>query len=288
MPKPNQLYQWKFEAIGTKWSIDTQRPISLEIRQTIADRIEAFDVTYSRFRDDSMVSKISRQAGTYIFPDSAVEIFALYQRLYEVTNGKVTPLIGELLENLGYDAQYSFKKKNDAVAVPELDVLHWDGTRLTINEPVLIDIGAVGKGYLVDAIAKILDGDMQHYTIDASGDIRTKGEMNERIGLEDPFEAGKVVGAVPLRNESFCGSATNRRRWAEDLHHIVDPHTSTSTSGVAAAWVKADSTALADGVTTALFFVDPERVRAEFNIEYICLYDNRSMRYSEAMKGCIT
>ena len=75
--------------------------------EQIAARVEAFDRTYSRFRDDSLVSAIARTPGTYPFPDDAPELFELYRRLYEATDAAVSPLVGRTLETLGYDRGYS-------------------------------------------------------------------------------------------------------------------------------------------------------------------------------------
>lgn len=278
---------WRFSAIGTDWAVETALPLDSILKEKITNYIDLFDRTYSRFRDDSLVTQIGRSAGTYTFPQSAVEIFGLYTQLHEVTGGKVTPLVGSLLESLGYDAHYSLKEKSERADVPSLDVLQWQGTVLTVQQPVLIDIGALGKGFLVDRIAELLNEQHASYTIDASGDILVKGSKAERIGLEDPFEAGRVIGAVTVRNASLCGSATNRRRWGEDLHHIVDPDTGISTRGIAATWVRAKTTMLADGLATALFFTKPEILRQQFHFDFICFNDNRSMQYSESI-GDIT
>ena len=282
-----QRFSWQFAAIGTEWSIETLLPLTDEIKSNITKSIEDFDKTYSRFRSDSLVSIIRQSAGRYVFPDSAIEIFDLYNQLNIATSGKVTPLVGGVLDALGYDANYSFVQKATSPSVPELDSLQWEGAVLTTTEPIAIDIGAVGKGYLIDVIATLLKRYHDAFTVDGSGDVYTYGTMHERIGLEDPFHTGKVIGVAPLENASICGSATNRRRWGRQLHHIVDPDTLQPTNGVAATWVRADSAALADGLSTALFFVDPDVLRQTFHFDFICMYDTKSIRYSEGMKEAI-
>jgi len=99
--------------------------------------------------------------------------------------------------------------------------------RLTVYTPVLLDVGAAGKGYLVDIIGELLEeqGTIA-YCIDAGGDILRKSMGNDtiRIGLEHPSDATQAIGVVELGNGSICGSAGNRRTWA-GLHHIMDPQT---------------------------------------------------------------
>lgn len=278
---------WNFSAIGTDWVIETDVVVSQSLKTSIELYIHEYDSVYSRFNPHSLVTTVSKKAGTYEFPDSAIEIFSLYRQFYEMTDGKMTPLVGALLDHLGYDAHYSLSRKKGVITTPKLSSLKWEGTLLTVDSPTLIDIGAIGKGYLVDQIAAMLSNEHASFTIDASGDIYTKGSVAERIGLEDPQETGKIVGVVTLKNQSLCGSATNRRKWGQDLHHIVDPISGSSTKGIAATWARADTAVLADGIATALFFVDPDKLRQTFNFEYICFYDNRSMRYSEGMKEVV-
>src|ERR1700733_4441864 len=104
---------YAFEAIGTQWSIQSSDNISEHaeqaLKKAIADRIEVFDKTYSRFRDDSLVSKASQSAGSLTLPEDAKQLFGLYRTLYQITEGAFTPLIGDVLTDAGYDAKYSLK-----------------------------------------------------------------------------------------------------------------------------------------------------------------------------------
>ncbi|HEX3678700.1 MAG TPA: hypothetical protein VHU90_03175, partial [Galbitalea sp.] len=69
-----------------------------------------------------------------------------------------SPLVGGRLENLGYDRDYTLRPHDEAVDVPVWDdIMRWDGTRLTTTAPVLVDVGAAGKGYLVDLVAGVLN-----------------------------------------------------------------------------------------------------------------------------------
>lgn len=254
------MHKLKFEAIGTNWSIETPTELIGEMKQQIHDRIEIFDRTYSRFRKDSNVAQL-KKAGRYDFPSDAKKLLGFYRELYDVTDGAVTPLVGRLLEQSGYDASYSLAPRALIDQVPLWDdVMRWDGSNVTIDEPVVLDVGAAGKGYLVDIIATILTShNINDYSIDASGDVRVAGKHAERIGLENPYDPTRVLGVVNIKNASICASASNRRRW-KNWHHIVNAKTGKPVDGVIATWVIADSTMVADGLATALFFVSPKQL----------------------------
>lgn len=251
------MHKFEFEAIGTYWSIETKNELSYQLRDKITKIIKDLDVTYSRFRDDSLVTKL-RTPGMYDFPDNAEKLVSFYRELYDVTNGSVTPLVGSTLEQAGYDATYSLQPSDAITPVQQWDdAMQWQGTKVIVKKPIVLDVGAAGKGYLVDIIADFLEAnDIRVYTIDASGDIRQRGDSSERIGLENPYDSQRVLGVLELKDASLCASSSNRRQWAEDWHHVIDPRTGRPTRDVITSWVVAPSTMVADGLATALFFVD--------------------------------
>lgn len=284
-PKPsgNIPTSWEFEAIGTHWWIGVFDSLSKDqlsiVKRAVADRIEEFDKTYSRFRNDSLIAKISKRAGEYTFPADFRTMITFYRQLYDATAGAVTPLIGNMLVAAGYDAAYSLHPKKLKQVPAWDDVLSYSGDLLTIKQPVTLDFGAAGKGYLVDIVAGILKSNgVGDFCVDAGGDVLTTGAESMRIGLEHPDDPAQVIGVAQLNNQTVAGSGRNRRKWA-DFHHIMDPQTLRSTSGLKAAWVVAETCMLADGLTTALFFIPPEKLQ-QFDFEYLLINDNNNYRQS--------
>jgi thiamine biosynthesis lipoprotein len=285
-PKPQPSSSWRFEAIGTHWAIETSDVLSAEIKTKINERIDTFDSTYSRFRDDSLVSQIAKKSGTYDFPDDALGLVRLYRDLYDATQAKVTLLVGGSLNSLGYDKDYSLGK-GKVTKPPGWDtVMQWDGTKLITTRPVTLDFGAAGKGYLVDEIAEILEqNSIQEYVIDGSGDSRHRGESTQAIGLENPYDSTMVIGVANLKNGSLCASASNRRKWGNGRHHIVDGKTGEPTNDVIATWVVADSTSLSDGIATALFFSSPDELKEVGSFEYVRMWVSGHVEHSEGFVG---
>ncbi len=283
--KKTQKHSWKFSAIGTEWEISSVVEISNQQRTIINRRIEDFDRTYSRFRSDSIVGEIAIKAGEYTLPHSPA-LFDLYEELNTLTLGAVTPLIGAILEDLGYDKEYSLTPKTIIRKTPEFgSVLKRSGETITTTQPLSLDVGAAGKGLLVDLIcSELRDSGHDTFTVDASGDIRAIGHDIETIGLESPIDSAKVIGTVQLTNRALCASATNRRAWGKH-HHIIDPRTSEPVKDIIATWVIADTAMLADGLATALFFVAPEILKSRYNYEYVRVHANGMVEYSDYFKG---
>ena len=281
---------WTFDAIGTVWRIDTADPIPDAARSAITARIERFDLDWSRFRDDSLVSRIARTPGRYRMPDDARELFALYAELYRASVGRVSPLVGRALESLGYDAQYRLTPAATRAPVPSWDdALSWDGEYLTTATPVLLDVGAAGKGYLVDLVSGVLaEHGIPEHVVDAGGDLLTRG-VPLRVALEHPGDPTKAIGVVELsggqEDAALCASASNRRAWGDGLHHVLDAVTGEPTSQVIASWAIAPTARWADGAATALFFDIPANFYTLHDVVTIRMFANGRVERSPSFTG---
>jgi FAD:protein FMN transferase len=279
--------QLAFEAIGAPWRITTPTELAPSIAESVRARIDEFDSVYSRFRSNSLVTRIASGPGRWIFPADAAPLFSLYRKLYRATEGAVSPLVGARLENLGYDRDYTLQPRPEAVDIPAWDdVMHWDGATLTTTAPVLVDVGAAGKGYLVDLVAAVLaENGIEDYLIDASGDLLHRGAEPVSVGLEHPFDPSLAIGVCELSNAALCASATARRSWGDGLHHILDATTGEPTTTIAATWALAKSGLIADGLATALFFAAAPALSVDFTFEYVRMFPDSRVEYSRSFPG---
>ncbi len=301
------MAQFNFKAIGTAWKIDIYGDNETNLLSKIQARIELFDKAYSRFREDSLVTEILRSdegnksskngnSREFIFPDDAKPMMDLYYDLYLRTKGLVTPLIGQLISDAGYDAKYSLQAKEKLQPSPKWEeAIDYTHPILTVKKPVLLDFGAIGKGYLIDLVGKVLEADgVTEYCIDAGGDILHKGVTPIRVGLENPDNFDQVVGVYTLENGSICGSAGTRRKWSTkfgDFTHIINPMTMVSPKDIIAVWVTADTAMLADAIATCLFFASADKLTKvnelgqSYSFEYMLIRSDRSFEKSDGFKG---
>lgn len=275
-----------FEAIGTSWKIDvpvlqpsTQQALLTEIKE----RILEFDSTYSRFQPHSWVTTISQKAGTYRLPHDAKYMLDVYKKLYDLSNGAFTPLVGNLLEQAGYDRKYTLKPSQLHTPYKFDEVISYTSSHIELRQPVLLDFGASGKGYLIDLLAQIIEKhNIDSYCIDASGDIFYKDEPKRelRIGLEHPDKPNQIIGITTILDESICASAGNRRSW-DEFHHIINPHTLSSPREILSTWVKAKDAIVADAIATCLFLTEPEKLQKEFQFNYLVLLADYTIKKSD-------
>lgn len=259
---------WRFDAIGTRWEIETADEIDAAQRSRVAAVIDRFDREWSRFREDSAVTRVGRDGGTIESSDAGSMLDA-YRELSSATGGAVNPLVGRSLAALGYDASYSLVA-GQPVAAPAAwtETVRWSAGEATASAPVLLDVGALGKGRLVDLVVDALADVPDDLVVDAGGDMRARGSRI-RVGLEHPYDATKAIGVIELQDAALCASATNRRAWGDGLHHVLDARTGVPVRTWAATWAIGPDAMRADAVATALFFDGGPELAASWGVEWV-------------------
>ncbi|MET0734355.1 MAG: FAD:protein FMN transferase [Microbacterium sp.] len=277
---------WRFDAIGTVWQIDSEEPLASSVMAAVAAVIDGFDAEWSRFRADSLVSALARGAGSVTAPADAAEMLDAFARLSDATAGAVNPLVGGSLASRGYDAEWSLVDRGPVAAPRDWrGLLAWRDGRLQLAEPAVIDVGALGKGRLVDlvmdTIATVVPGDL---VVDASGDLAARGRT-QRIGLEHPFDATRAIGVWEVTDAALCASAVNRRAWGDGLHHVLDARTGEPVRTIAATWAVAGTAMRADAIATALFFEGGAALAHEWDVEWVRMTTDGRVEWSRGSRA---
>lgn len=234
-------------ALGTGIIISSSVPISQRVQKRIRAFVEEYEHALSRFRADSLVSRMACAAdgGDFEFPEWAGPLFALYSEFYAATRGAFDACIGADLLALGYNNSVQFVPESAASASDDSD--SWANYRralpvtwadisrdcgsvtLRTNQPVQLDFGAAGKGYFVDLVTQIikeeLSGDSPSnsdspadfdFLVNAGGDMRAcfSEENNQiKVALENPFDTTQAVAVASIASGALCASSSARRRW---------------------------------------------------------------------------
>lgn len=272
-------FHFSFQAFGTQLQIqiwDSLAELEKEkIRMEILNYTNYFNETYSRFKENSLVTKISKSSGKFVVPKEFVEILKIYQQFNKITNASMNPLIGNTISDLGYDKSYTLTKNETIRPTPDFNktLIILSDSEIQLNEPVLIDIGAIGKGFWVDKISELLNKhNLQKFFVDGSGDIFFKNTFDDeklKVGIEyipEIFDNKRreLLGYAEIFNEAICGSGIQKRNWSikkeDNLHHVLDANTNLPTTNILSVWVKTKKCCEADALSTALFFTKPEEI----------------------------
>ncbi|TDN92360.1 FAD:protein FMN transferase [Microbacterium sp. BK668] len=277
---------WSFDAIGTAWEIETRDPLPSSARAAVAGLVADFDAAWSRFRPDSLVSQLAREGGTIPAPRDAAAMLETYAELSGATCDAVNPLVGESLARRGYDATYSFADRG-AVAAPTdwRELVRWSSDTLELRAPALLDVGALGKGRLVDLVVEtLLPWAGEDLVVDASGDLAARGAV-QRVGLEHPYDPARAIGVVEVTDAALCASATNRRAWGDGLHHVLDARTGEPVRAIVATWAIAPTAMRADAAATALFFEGGPELAHAWGVEWVRMTSDGRVEWSPGSKA---
>lgn len=278
---------WTFDAIGTAWSIDTEEPLSATARAAVATVVNDFDREWSRFRDDSLVTALAEaHVASLPAPDDTDAILSLYDELDVATGGAVNPLVGDALARLGYDARLTLAPWGAPEPAPDWrDIVTWGSGILSLSRPATLDVGAVGKGRLVDRVLREVQrhvgGDV---VVDGSGDLAVRGTP-VRVGLEHPYDPARAIGVVEVADAALCASAVTRRAWGDGLHHVLDARTGAPVRAYAATWAIADTAMRADALATALFFDGGPELAAAWGAPWVRMRTDGRVEWSPGFDG---
>lgn len=278
---------WTFDAIGTAWAIETTHPLSPVVRAEVSAVVDGFDRAWSRFRDDSAVSALATgRSASVDAPEDTDAMLALYDELDVATRGAVNPLVGDALARLGYDARLTLAPVGSPEpAPPWRELMTWGSGILSLSLPATIDVGALGKGRLVDRVLESLlsrvEGDV---VVDGSGDLAVRGAP-VRVGLEHPYDPTRAIGVVEVRDAALCASAITRRAWGQGLHHVLDARTGAPVDAFAATWAIADTAMRADALATALFFDGGPELAAAWGASWVRMRTDGRVEWSPGFEG---
>lgn len=162
-------------------------------------------------------------------------------------------------------------KRPDPADMAELKPLlgfenvRWSGREVRLERRgMALTLNAVGKGHIVDQMAETLRSHgVRHGLVNAGGDMHVFGGKGDglpwTIALRDPANPGHSLAEVELF-DGACATTGDYEVFFDReklFHHVVDPATAQCPHWAHAATVVAESTALADSLSTALMVLGP-------------------------------
>lgn len=232
----------------------------------------------SRFDPNSELMQATSRVGVAVRVSTmlfhAVE-FAI--SVAEQSGGAFDPTVGHAMAQRGFNREHRTGRRiaspigeNPAVSFRDVR-LDRERQTLTVERPLILDLGAVAKGLAVDMAAQELHS-LGSFAIDAGGDLYLAGCRPEgdrwRVGIRAPRNspathsaAVEAVDVLHVSNLAVCTSGDYARPSPDGGgdHHIIDPRTGGSVHDVASVTVVAPRAMLADAVATAVFVLGPQK-----------------------------
>ncbi|MEH7115908.1 FAD:protein FMN transferase [Neobacillus vireti] len=276
----------------TKLFMDTFVDIQVvtrECRDAVEAKIErAFNAfqkveqACSRFTSSSELMLATQSVGTPVqISPLLFEPLHFAIELAMLTDGVFDPTVGKVMEQQGFNRHYltgDIIESHSADTVTYQDIFLNNQTRtLTLKKPLVIDLGAVAKGFAIDLAAHELK-DLEGFVVNAGGDLFAGGldEYGQpwKIGIQHPYHKEQLIETVEVSDQAICTSGSYERRnpVKPDLHHLMNPKTRQSPNDWVSVSIIAPFAMMADAFSTASFLLGGEKAKGflgEMNLKGI-------------------
>jgi FAD:protein FMN transferase len=282
--------QLKFEGIGTHWKIDIFSDLNesqkLEFESLVRLVVSDFEAKYSRFNPKSLIGILNDTNQLVSPPNELLEMLKYAEEVRILTKGAFNIGVGRALENSGYDKNYSFVDKPLDFKIAEESFKTISNERIILNEGVRLDLGGLGKGWLIDKVAKIFfENNIEYFCINAGGDIFATSNKGHpvKFKIENPFDINQFIGEIRVFNGAVAASSNNRRSWVgktsgKIFHHLVKSESGLK-NNVVGVFTEGKDALSADVAATALFVSSPDlhqSISDYFKIQFLVVFKDGS------------
>lgn len=300
--QPKRLKQNEFIALGTNISISIKNDSKFEeLQNKIKEKVLYYENLFSTNISTSDISKINNATinkpikvdkEVYFLIDESV-------KFNKETNNAFSIFIFELVKLWKFDPNNipikptyppSSEMINKALIKSDPNSLKLDENRLEITKTkdVMIDLGAVAKGYIADKIKELaISLNIENIIINIGGNIQLLGR-DYKVGIQNPRtnedNRHDVFSILTIKNKSIVTSGDYEKYYFdpdtnERYFHIINPRNGkiAKDSKIISASVIGDLSYICDMLATSIIVNGYEKTKPllkKYNCEVIVVYEN--------------
>ena len=273
-PDAQGVRRVEFKALGTNCVIlfrVEEEKTGLHFVAEALGWIQQFENRYSRFKPESLVSRVNAAAGrAWVETDAEFDqLLNLGDAMHRLTQGLLHPAMLPLLRV--WDWKKARQCLPEAGEVKKAKALsQWEmvkrkpGSIFLPCEGMGLDFGGFGKEYAVDQVIAIARRHgISDVLVDLGRDICALGGNGQHpfwhIGMQDGVLPERCIGGLAVSGFAVCASGDYERRFEHQgkrYGHILDPRTGWPVlHGLRAVTVLASSSVVAGIYSTCLFIL---------------------------------
>ena len=233
------VHRTVFEAMASRCEIRIAVPdpqVGAILAQQAVTEVRRIETRYSRYRPDSVVSRINAAAGDeWVSCDAETAALLDYADTLYLSSGGLFDITSGVLRR-AWDFRRARVPAQDELAAV-LALVGWrrvkrDGDRVYLPQAGMeIDFGGFGKEYAADRAAALLtELGVRHGYVNLGGDMRFIGPQPDGepwlIGIQDPRDPERTVASIPVSQGALATSGDYERYFDFDGQrycHILDP-----------------------------------------------------------------
>ncbi len=263
--------RWQGDALGalagmTLWH--TNPTVARHAIGRMLVELERLETVFSLYRPDSELSRLNLD-GELAYPSrDLIDVFEQSRRIADLSGGAFDPTIQPLWQ------LYAHGTRSDESALREAALARVDYTAVTFgarqirfDRPAMAaSLNGIAQGYITDRITEILGNEGFETAVVELGETRALGTDPDgepfAIGLLDPRAPSRIERDVGLANAALSVSGGYGTPFgAGPDHHIFDPRTGRSATGLAQVAVVSPKAIWADALSTAIYVAGESSAR---------------------------
>ena len=266
-----------------------------------AEICKKYDLMFSRTNPESEISKINNANGQPVeVSDDTINIIQTGIHYGELSDGAFDITIGTVTNLWDFKSEEHIvpsdkSLKTAASKVNYKNIIIKDSTVQLTKPDMMIDVGALAKGYIADRLKDyLLKNEIEHALINLGGNVLAVGNKPDgsdfNIGIQKPFdETGQPITSVKLNDQTVVTTGIYQRYFELNdtlYHHILDPGTGYPCSNnLYSVSIITDSSLDADALSTTTFLLGHKKGMELINslegVEAIFITDDMELHYSD-------
>lgn len=296
--EPNQYEKvYIGQTQGTTYSIKTISSTNENLQPAIDSVLQAIDLTFSNYNNQSLLYKINQGADTLKVNDMFVEVFNASEKIYKDSDKLFDPTVGSLVKAWGFGVNNTLtvneKQIDSLLALTGFEKVSLlkDQTLAKCCPNIYLDFNAIAQGYTSDVMSRMLkQKGIENFMVEIGGEVYASGinSMKNKpwtIGIDDPqspINQRKLAAKVNLTNQGLATSGNYRKfkidaKTGKKYVHTINPITGyPKMSNILSTTVIAPTSMEADGYATAFMLMDLEKthlfLQKNKNIQALIIY----------------
>lgn len=250
------------------------RALAAEVEQAFAE-MHRLARLMSRFEPDGVVGRINQQAGrgSVEVPPELMAVLEFARDRAGQTGGAFDPVLGQLTAQADPGAaRLDDAHRRRYVAHAGIRTLELDAarSRARLHDPLArLDLGGVAKlPILAAGVRRLTQAGVSGCLINGGGDVIATPRADGaawRIGVRDARQPERLLAVLPLGAGVVASSGDYERfvtQAGRRLHHIIDPATGRSTTGLSGVTLLAEQVDTVNALGPAAMVAGPARAMA--------------------------
>lgn len=240
------------------------------------DEINRIEQLVSTGIDSSEISQINKN-GKGSVSETTGYLIKQSKKIYDSTNGVFDITIYPIMQAWGFPTEKyripgkaELKKLRDQMGA---DHVLYDEKKQEVTldkKGMQIDLGGIAKGYTSSKVMDIFKKNgVSSAVISLGGNVQVLNAKPDgsdwRVAVENPADTGSYLGVLSIKDKAVITSGGYERYFEQDgktYHHIIDPSTGyPANNGLTSVTIVSDDGTLADGLSTSLFIMGPEKAQ---------------------------